>query len=171
MSTLDPKKLSVDFREGVTPISPIIPRRYTLTHSDTTGELFLTIGLKYAYDKITAMRDEVLGKWVKIGENYYYNVSLHVDGELVPASTAIRNTIFRRELPLALQAIRYGDNIFFNTYKKLDYVPIIVHFNSSNPKFNSIEDWGTFSKYDITKSSKNRASTRYSSDYYKEYIK
>jgi hypothetical protein len=61
MSKLNPEKLSVEFRQGVTPTEPIIPRRYTLTHSDITAELFLTIGSYYAYDKITAMRDEVLG--------------------------------------------------------------------------------------------------------------
>jgi len=155
MSILDPQKLSVDFREGATPITPVIPRRYTLTHSDTTGDLFLTIGLGYAYDKITAMRDEVLGEWIKTAKNYYFNVHLHVDSELMPSATAIRNVIFRRELPLALKAIRYGDNIFFNTHKKLDNDPIIVHFNSSNPKFNTVEDWGTFSQYDITKSNRN----------------
>jgi len=46
MSKLNLEKLSVGFREGVTSTSPIVPRRYTLTHSDITAiaELFLTIG-------------------------------------------------------------------------------------------------------------------------------
>ena len=47
MKKLDPDKLLVEYKPGVTPISPIIPRRYTLTHSDETGELFLTIGSEY----------------------------------------------------------------------------------------------------------------------------
>lgn len=151
MSRLDPKKLSVDFIEGVTPTEPIIPRRYTLTHSDITGELFLTIGIKYAYDKISSMRDEVLGEWMNICGQYFFNVYLHVDQPGDPMKTAIRNAIFIRELPLALEAIRYGDDKFFNTHAELDKVPIMVHFNSANPYFNRIENWGTFSDYNIKK--------------------
>ena len=60
------------------------------------------------------MRDEVLGEWIKIGEGYFFYVYLNMDGQLGPVVTAIRNTVFRRELPLALEAIRYGDKIFFN---------------------------------------------------------
>lgn len=149
MSKLNPEKLSVEFRQGVTSTEPIIPRRYTLTHSDITAELFLTIGLNYAYDKINAMRDEVLGEWVNENEQYYYSVYLYIDGQFNPnpAAAAIRNKIFIRELPLALEAIRYGDNIFFSTHPELNYVPIIVYFVSTIPKFNRIENWGTFSEY------------------------
>ncbi|SFD15394.1 staygreen family protein [Clostridium uliginosum] len=147
MSKLNPEKLSVDFRPGVTPTEPIIPRKYTLTHSDITAELFLAIGLEYAYDKINPMRDEVLGEWIKIGEKYLYYVYLYVDGQLESDLASIRNSIFRRELPLALQAIRYGDKDFFNIHPELDKVQIIIHFNSVNPYFNKVENWGTFSDY------------------------
>lgn len=77
---------------------------------------------------------------------------LHVDGQLGPAVTAIRNSIFRRELPLALEAIRYGDKKFFSVHPKLNNSQIIVYFNSINPYFNSIENWGTFLDYDINSS-------------------
>lgn len=40
MSKLNPEKLSVEFRDGVTGTEPILGRRYTLTHSDITAELF-----------------------------------------------------------------------------------------------------------------------------------
>lgn len=166
MSRLNPEKLSVEFRKGVTATKPIIPRRYTLTHSDVTAELFLTIGLTYAYDKINAMRDEVLGEWIKKGENHFYYVYLYVDGEFGTMVTAIRNYVFRRELPLALEAIRYGDRKFFTVHPQLDNVPIIVYFHSANPYFNRIENWGTFSKYDITKSPKMRMSNSFFSDTY-----
>ena len=55
MERLNPEKLYVEFRSGVTPTEPIIGRKYTLTHSDATAELFLTIGIEYAYDQITSM--------------------------------------------------------------------------------------------------------------------
>jgi hypothetical protein len=41
---LRPEKLGVKYVAGVGPTDPISPRRYTLTHSDITAELFLTIG-------------------------------------------------------------------------------------------------------------------------------
>ena len=149
MSKLNPDKLSVEFRHGVTKTEPIIPRRYTLTHSDITAELFLTIGPEYAKDKITAMRDEVLGEWVKEEDGYFYSIYLHVDGQLGFGTTAIRNYVFRRELPLALEAIRYGDMEFFVAHPELDTSEIIVHFMSTNPKFNKVENWGTFSDYTL----------------------
>lgn len=149
MSRLNPKKLSVEFREGVTTTKPIIARRYTLTHSDITAELFLTIGIKYAYDKINVMRDEVLGKWIKYKDRYFYYVFLYVDSQFSTEVTAMRNYIFRRELPLALEAIRYGDKVFFTAHPELNYAPIIVYFMSANPQFDRTENWGTFSDYDI----------------------
>lgn len=150
MSKLNPEKLSVEYREGVTATEPIIPRRYTLTHSDITAELFLTIGLSYAYDKTTAMRDEVLGEWIKTSEKYCFCAYLYVDGQFGPGVSAIRDAVFRRELPLALEAIRYGDKEFFNVHFEFDNYPIIVYFMSASPQYNKIENWGTFSDYDIT---------------------
>lgn len=150
LSKLNPDKLKVDFRRGVTQTEPIIPRQYTLTHSDVTGELFLAIGPHYAKDKITPMRDEVLGKWAMHNGNFIFNVYLHVDGTSGVKNTAIRDKIFRRELPLALEAIRYGDRKFFchNTY--LDNAPIMVYFNSALPQYKRIENWGTFSEYRVS---------------------
>lgn len=149
MSRLDPDKLIIEFREGVTTTEPIIPRRYTLTHSDITAELFLTIGQNYAYDKITKMRDEVLGEWVDERGSYFYHAYLNVDGEMGYVMATIRDFIFRRELPLALEAIRYGDRELFDVHTELDYSPIIVYFLSANPQFSRVENWGTFSDYII----------------------
>lgn len=149
MSRLNPEKLSVEFRKRVTTTEPIIPRRYTLNHSDIAAEFFLTIGLTYAYNKTNAMRDEVVGEWIKIGDQYFFYLYLYVDGQFAPGVTTIRNYIFRRELPLALEAIRYGDKKFFSAHPELNDAPIIVHFMSTNPQFNRIENWGTFSHYYI----------------------
>jgi hypothetical protein len=147
MERLNPEKLHVEFREGVTKTQPVLGRRYTLTHSDLTAELFLTIGLQYAYDKITTMRDEVLGEWrTSDGENYLY-VHVYVDGQFGESTAKIRNIIFVRELPLALEAIRYGDNDLFVAHPQLDNSPIWVHFQSSNPNYNRFENWGTLSDY------------------------
>lgn len=156
MSEFKPEKLFVDFKNGITETEPVIPRTYTLTHSDETGDLFLTVGGIYDWDKITTLRDEVLAEWVNEDGKYKMKVYVHVDGEKGLKETAIRNEIFRRELPLALTAIRYGDRKFFYENNNLDNAPIIVHFNSMVDDYNKKEDWGTFKQYNMCNKEKNR---------------
>ncbi|KAJ48741.1 hypothetical protein BD780_000863 [Clostridium tetanomorphum] len=147
MKRLNPDKLYVEFRTGVTMTEPVIGRKYTLTHSDITADLFLTIGLQFAYDKVNAMRDEVLAEWrTNHGFPFLY-VYVYVDGEFGSGVSAVRDAIFRRELPLALEAIRYGDRKFFQTHSDLDNAPIWIHFDSTNPKYNRFENWGTPDDY------------------------
>lgn len=152
MSKLNPDKLTVEYRDGVSATGPVISRSHTLTHSDFTGELFLTIGTQFAWDKInTEMRDEVLGVWKTQGNSLNYNVYLYLDKENHDLSAATkRNEVFRRELPLALTTIRYGDRFLFDLYPSLDYALIIVNFMSIYPSLFKQEVWGTFSNYSIT---------------------
>lgn len=147
MKKLDPEKLSVSLLSGVTLLNPITSRHYTLTHSDTTAELFLTIGSTYAYDKIGAMRDEVRGKWVYIDKQYKLYVYLYVGGPLKKAIANQRYGFFIQELPLALEALRYGDRLFFKNHPPLDFAPILVHFQSVYPEFNHIQFWGMPEQY------------------------
>lgn len=152
MSKLNPEKLTVEYRDGVSATGPIISRCHTLTHSDFTGELFLTIGTQFAWDKInTEMRDEVLGVWKTQGNSVHYNVYIYLDKENHDLNAATkRNEVFRRELPLALTAIRYGDRFLFDLYPRLDYALIIVNFMSIYPSLFKQEIWGTFSNYSIS---------------------
>jgi hypothetical protein len=55
-------------------------------------------------------------------------------------------------VPLALETIRYGDTIFFNIHPDLNHVPILVYFMSTIPELNRVENWGTFSEYEISSS-------------------
>jgi len=43
MGHLNRRKLHVRFAGGIMSQGPLTPRHYTLTHSDSTGDLFLTI--------------------------------------------------------------------------------------------------------------------------------
>jgi len=142
MERLNPEKLNVEFRPGVTTTEPIIGRRYTLTHSDIIAELFLTIGLEYAYDKITGMRDEVLAEWQTDKGYPFLYVYVYV-GDYGPVITSVRNAVFRRELPLALEAIIYGDSEFFIAHPQLDNAPIWIYFDSTDTNYNKFEYWGT----------------------------
>ena len=142
MERLDPQKLYVEFRSGVTTTEPILGRKYTLTHSDITAELFLTIGLQFAYDKITSMRDEVLGEWRNSSSGLLLYIYVYI-GDFGSIMNSIRNTIFRRELPLALEAIVYGDNEFFVAHPQLNYAPIWIYFDSIDPSYKRFEYLGT----------------------------
>ena len=73
MSSFNPEKLSVTFIPPANSFQPIEGRKYTLTHSDLTAELFLNIGYMFNYEKINPiMRDEVLAEWQKSRENQLY---------------------------------------------------------------------------------------------------
>ncbi|TGB03432.1 staygreen family protein [Halobacillus salinus] len=146
MKRLQPEKLFVEWRNGVGWNAPVEGRKYTLTHSDETGELFLTIGTTYAFDKITPMRDEVLAEWRLLGGCPVLYVFVDVDGESAGLA-AVRNAVFVRELPLALEAMRYGDRCLFLWEPCFDVAPVLVRFHSADPRFNRLECWGVVGDY------------------------
>ena len=154
MSRLQPEKLHVQFGPGVTPEGPLVPRRYTLTHSDTTGDLFLTIAPEADAQQIAGwytrlMRDEVMAEWRESEEGPALHIFCHISGGVVFGSAAMRDEIFRRELPLVLEAFRYGDATLFGTRPELDSAPIWMHFQSSNARYHKLERWGTPADYRI----------------------
>ena len=117
-------------------------RKYTLTHSDETGELFLIIGKKYDYTVINnELRDEVLGSWEK-EKNYYLLINLELDTNDDINTTMKRNNIFREHLPLALKGIINGDELFLESNKELYESDIIIKFNSKFEDYNVVENWG-----------------------------
>ena len=152
MKRLNPDNLHTDLLPGTTAEGPLIPRCYTLMHSDRTGELFLSIGLEYNTCQISGwytrlMRDEVLAEWKQDVEGYSLHVYLHVSGGLVFGRAGWREAIFRSELPLILESIRYGDKNLVITYPALDTASVYVHFQSSDSKHCMTEQWGVLSNY------------------------
>lgn len=146
MARLNTEKLYVEYRDCVTSTEPVLGRKYTLTHSDLTADLTLTIGAAFAYDNITEMRDEVLAEWrmSDIGPFLYGYVYV---GSFEPDVTAMRNTIFRQELPLALEAIIKGDHEFYIGHPQLIDAPIWIYLDSSDTNYNSYEYWGSVRDY------------------------
>jgi hypothetical protein len=152
MQRLNPKKLHVTYLPGAAPLQLIVPRRYTLTHSDITGQLFLSIGSEYDTKKTSKlytrlMRDEVLAELIHNIDNFVFRVYCHVSGGFVFGTAKFRYKIFQSELPLVLEAIRYGDRALFEQNPELDRTPINVHFQSNDPKFNKVEHWGVMVDY------------------------
>lgn len=152
MSRLDPRKLEVRFAVGGSPEGPLVPRCYTLTHSDATGDLFLTVGRAADHARISGwytrlMRDEVVAEWKQDDEGPSLHIYCHVSGGLVFGSAGWRYAIFQHELPLVLEAFRYGDRGLFAAQPDLDGAPIVVHFAASQPKYRRTERWGTPADY------------------------
>jgi Staygreen protein len=149
---LSPGKLHTRFAAGVSPEGPLAPRRYTLTHSDSTGDLFLTVGPEVDRKQISGwytrlMRDEVLAEWQESEEGPALHVFCHVSGGLSFGSAAMRFGIFQRELPLVLEAFRFGDRAIFEALPELDRAPVWVHFHSTDRRYHKKERWGTPAQY------------------------
>lgn len=146
MPHLNPEKLNVDFDEKIINHKSPLGRKYTLTHSDVTGDLFLSIGADFDRQAISGwytklMRDEVRGEWVE-NDDLTLHIHLHVSGGLVFGPAKWRESIFRQHLPLVLEAICYGDQAFIEGCKGCLNAPILVHFHATQVKLNHIEDWG-----------------------------
>jgi hypothetical protein len=150
MSTFHPQKLSVNLIFPVNFTNPVIGRKYTLTHSDQTGELYLDIGYVFNLEAIdTTMRDEVLAEWrTDCFSRDYLLGAVYVDaGEFSIDVSQRRFNIFKKELPLALTALVYGDRQFIANYPWLLDAPIYIEFHSSFPQFNQKLSFGTSRLY------------------------
>ena len=152
MQRLNPEKLHLTYLTGANPEQLILPRRYTLTHSDRTGELFLSIGREYdtrqtsrLYTRL--MRDEVLAELSGEGDRLVFKIYCHVSGGVIVGTAKWRYKIFQSELPLVLESIRYGDRILFEHNPELNKAQILVHFQSTTSWFNKVENWDTMAKY------------------------
>lgn len=140
-------QVNTEFRPPVTELEPLANRKYTMTHSDDTGELFVTIANKYAEDQFGPFRDEVILEWTSVGSRPILYGEVLIDGEGVSGNPQTREAIFKREMPLALQAIRYADRKFFNADSDRDQIPIIIQFKSSSPIYNHLYALGTMGDY------------------------
>ncbi|RXJ00643.1 hypothetical protein DS745_11310 [Anaerobacillus alkaliphilus] len=146
MSNFDLEKLSVTVYPPVTSLQPVVGRKYTLTHSDDTGMLFLDIGSDYNYQAInTKMRDEVLAEWQV---NKMMEISLvgfaYVDsGEYSKEEAEFRLTIFHKEMETALKGIINGDHFFLLNYPMLLDAPIFIYFQSVYPGYHGKKYFGT----------------------------
>lgn len=152
MKRLNPEKLHVTYLPGASQDGPLSPRRYTLTHSDFTGELFLSVGVEYDKERTSRwytrlMRDEVLAEWELENGIPCLMVHCHVSGGVIFGSARMRKGIFDHELPLALEAIRFGDRLFIKEHPELDGAAVRVRFHAAQARYDVKEDWGNLIDY------------------------
>ena len=93
------------------------------------------------------MRDEVLAELYNNGDNFSLEIHCHVSGGFVLGTAKWRYNIFKSELPLAIEALRYGDRALYEQNPALDKAGVIIHFHSTNINFDKVEDWNTVDNY------------------------
>ena len=93
------------------------------------------------------MRDEVLTEWQEEENGPALHVHCHVSGGLVLGLPRMRLAIFRREMPLVLESLRFGDRALYEAHPELDEAPIQVHFQATQARYNRIETWGVPADY------------------------
>ncbi|WP_075980614.1 staygreen family protein [Bacillus massilinigeriensis] len=149
MNKINLEKLSVTYLPPATEFNPVDGRKYTLTHSDTTGELYLSIGNGYAFSSINPnTKDEVLAEWVTHMGQYMLNGKVYISGgEYGEEHAKARFIIFKNELELAITAIVYGDRSLYLNYPWLLDSPIYIKFESIFPQFNQVLYFGTPRQY------------------------
>lgn len=151
MAFFDPNKLHVAFGTGTRADGPVTPRRYTLTHSDATGDLFLAIAQDYdrtALVKLQArvMADEVLGEWIVDADGPRLVLHCRAQGGLPVFGTArMRCEIFRNYMPMVMHALRHADRELTEAHPELNEAPVVVRFHhrrKSRDHEEEIPHWG-----------------------------
>jgi hypothetical protein len=89
----------------------------------------------------------VLAEWQQSDGGPALHVFCHVSGGFVFGSAGMRYSIFQRELPLVLEAFRWGDAGLFEAQPELDQAPIWIDFHSTGRRFKKTERWGTPADY------------------------
>ncbi|KAH7277203.1 hypothetical protein KP509_39G039200 [Ceratopteris richardii] len=89
-------------------------------------------------------RDEVLAEWKKSQGSMSLHVHCHISGGhwLLDAIAQLRFYIFRKELPVVLEAFRHGDEHLFKNHPELEDALVWVYFHSNVKEFNLVECWG-----------------------------
>eukprot|EP00897_Mesotaenium_endlicherianum_P010976 jgi/Mesen1/9907/ME000070S09194 len=90
-------------------------------------------------------RDEVLAVWKRAKSGAMaLHVHCHISGGHLMHNiiARLRFWIFRKELPVVLEAFRHGDRDLFKKHPDLEHAPVWVHFHSNLPQFNKHECWG-----------------------------
>ena len=146
---LEASKLHVKFGEGARPDGPLYPRRYTLTHSDRTGDLFLTIGADYDRRALRALqvrleRDEVLGEWIRTDDGPSLTLHMTAQGGVpIFGTAAMRRTIFRHYRSLVLDALGYADRALSEAHPELEGAPVVACFHWRRGRRED-ERWGVW---------------------------
>lgn len=128
-----------------------LPRKYTSTHSDETGEIFLAVDKKYykpylENEESQKVESQVIGKWVKKKNKYKILLKVVVSSEKNP-NAKLRYDIYQRELPHVLKTIALAESCTMKHDDNIKKAKIYVKFDSIDPKYQKVQYWGRLSKW------------------------
>jgi hypothetical protein len=137
------KKLEVEFESDINKKS-LRERKYTLTHSDETGQRHLYIGAEFNEEKCNKLRDEVIGNW----SNAYAEIELHIKCNLYSEYSSLtieeRYDRFKKHMPRAITAIINGDKEYIIANNLLGnnvYVYFLSDLMSGREYYNRVNDY------------------------------
>ena len=151
MSEFDSSRVHSEFRQGITTTSPIYNRAYTVTHSDETGELFITIGTEHAYDKVDELRDEVLLRIQQLDGKLMFYGTVLINEEGDQRNATMRNEIFLKEMPIAIEGMKAADRAMWEQNPMLLDLPVCIWFQSSDPEYNQFYDFGKLREIKVSR--------------------
>jgi magnesium dechelatase len=93
--------------------------------------------------------DEVLAEFKSENGELSLNLHYHVCGGFVFGWAKLRYKIFCRFISYNVQAIRFGDKAFFEKNPEFDNARVLIHFYSSNKKYEKTEEKGILSEYTL----------------------
>ncbi|MCC0629695.1 MULTISPECIES: staygreen family protein [unclassified Clostridioides] len=148
MVNLNANKLNVNMVYPVSATAPIRFRRYTVSYSENTSNIYLTIATYFDTLSIgTVSIDKVYGQWAWVIDNIY-DLNLFVFVGNYPYEIARnRYESFVNVLPIAITSIINGDRIFLISNFYLLNSKITVRFISSHPTLNRTVDYGSIRNF------------------------
>jgi len=140
---------SVNIAPPATVFHPLEGRKYTLSQSEYTGNLFLSISNQFSKITDNSNVSEILqAEWITLMGEYALNGKISMNGsESDKRLTQVRCMIFQKELPELIRLLVLADNQFFNNYPLLLDAPIIIHFNTDISDFSGTFHLGTPRQY------------------------
>lgn len=149
MANFDPATLFVTFLPPANLYEPVIGRKYTLTHSAVTRNLFLSIGYSYnTYAIDLHLRDEIIAQWTNKNEQLVLFGKAYISGGEFDEKTAgERFYIFQKEMATALKTIINGDKQLYTHFPSLLTAPIYMYFESVYPDFSRVVYYGIPEQY------------------------
>ncbi|MBL5867021.1 hypothetical protein HV458_13265 [Bacillus sporothermodurans] len=141
--------LSINIIPPATDLNPLQGRKYTLTHSEATGEWYLSIGTQFPFTKLTnGLFSVIEAEWTtKMGE-YILLGRININSDSYNDKLdQVRYMIYQKELPQLIAHIIDADKRFLHYHPLLLDAPIHIEIKAKYPEFYRTLYMGTARKY------------------------
>ncbi|MGV3466886.1 MAG: staygreen family protein [Heyndrickxia sp.] len=149
MSEWTSETFSVNIAPPATAFYPLEGRKYTISQSEYTGNLFLSISNQFSNLVVDSNLLEILqAEWITFMGEYALKGKISINGsDNDRRLTQVRCMIFQKDLPELIRALVTADQQFFKNYPLLLDAPIIIHFDTTFPEFSGSFHLGSPRQY------------------------